>query len=59
MTVPDGIVALGAMIAAELYRVVVPVMVVPQEIFESIPSGARAAIRGPSFSWTASGRADP
>jgi uncharacterized protein len=59
MTVPDGIVALGAMIAAELYGVVVPVMVVPQEIFESIPSGARAAIRGPSFSWTASGRADP
>ena len=52
MIVPDGIVALGAMVAAELYGVVVPVMVVTREIFESIPRGASAVIRGTSFSWS-------
>ena len=51
MTLPDGIVALGAMVAAELYGVVVPVMVVAPQIFESIPSGASAVIRGSRLSW--------
>jgi predicted aconitase with swiveling domain len=57
MTVPDGIVALGAIVASELYGLVVPVMVVPREIFESIPSGASAVIRGGQLSW--SSRGDP
>ena len=52
MALPDGIVALGAMIAAELYGVVVPVMVVTGELFESIPNGANAVIRGGSLSWS-------
>jgi predicted aconitase with swiveling domain len=52
MTVPDGIVALGAMVAAELYGLVVPVIVVPQDIFEVIPSGATAVIRGARLSWS-------
>lgn len=56
MTVPDGIVALGAIVAAELYGVVVPVMVVAPEIFESIPTGASAVIRGTSFSWSSGGQ---
>jgi predicted aconitase with swiveling domain len=59
MTVSDGIVALGALVAGELYGIVVPVMVVGREVFESIPSGASAVIRGPSLSWSSSGRPDP
>ena len=52
MTVPDGIVALGALVATELYGVVVPVMVVTPDIFESIPNGASAVIRGARLSWS-------
>jgi predicted aconitase with swiveling domain len=59
MTVSDGIVALGAVVADELYGIVVPVMVVGREVFESIPMGANAVIRGPSLSWSSSGRPDP
>ncbi len=51
MAAPDGIVALGAIVAAELYGVVVPVIVVPPEIFESIPSSASATIEATRFSW--------
>jgi predicted aconitase with swiveling domain len=59
MTASDGIVALGAMVADELYGIVVPVIVVGREVFESIPRGASAVIRGPSLSWSFSGRPDP
>ncbi|HEX2090053.1 MAG TPA: DUF126 domain-containing protein [Actinomycetota bacterium] len=52
MAVPDGIVALGAMVAAELYGVVVPVIVVAREAFETIPSGANAVIRGTHLAWS-------
>lgn len=46
MRVPDGIVALGAIVAAELYEVTMPVVVVPQEVFDSLEEGATASIEG-------------
>lgn len=52
MASADGIVALGAIVAAELYGVVVPVIAVTPEDFESIPNGASAIIRGSSLSWS-------
>ena len=55
MAAPDGIVALGAIVAAELYSVVVPVIVVPREVFDSIPGGASASIDGPRLTWEAPG----
>jgi hypothetical protein len=46
----DGIVALGAMVAAELYDAVVPVIVAAQS-FESIPAGVAASIHGSRLTW--------
>ena len=51
MASPDGIVALGAMVAAELYAVVVPVVVVAPQVFDSIPSGVVANIEGSRLTW--------
>ncbi len=56
MAVPDRIVTLGAIVAGELYAVVVPVIVVSAEELESIPSDVNASIAGSRFSWTPSRR---
>jgi predicted aconitase with swiveling domain len=45
MGVADGIVALGALVAAELYGTTMPVIVVSPEGLETIPDGSPAAIR--------------
>ncbi len=44
MKTADGIVALGALVAFELYGVSIPVLVVPPEPFDSIPDGVEARI---------------
>lgn len=44
MSEPDGIVALGAIVAAELYGVTIPVLVVGQATFESLEDGATVSI---------------
>jgi uncharacterized protein len=51
MTVPDGIVALGSIVAAELYGTVTPVIIVPSESFATIPDGVEASIEGAHLSW--------
>ena len=51
MAAKDGIVTLGAMVAAELYAVVVPVVALTPEDFESIPPGATVSIHGARVSW--------
>jgi predicted aconitase with swiveling domain len=44
MTTADAIVSLGAMIAAELYDIVVPIVVIPANAFQSVPDGVEATI---------------
>jgi uncharacterized protein len=43
---PDAIVALGALVAAELYEVSMPVVVVDPETFARLHEGAMVAIEG-------------
>ena len=44
MQTADGIVALGALVAAELYGTSIPVIVIPPERYGAIPDGANATI---------------
>ena len=46
MREPDSIVALGAIVAAELYELVMPVVVVDPDVFDSIHEGATVSISG-------------
>lgn len=46
MREPDSIVALGAIVAAELYELVMPVIVVDPDVFDSIDDGATVSISG-------------
>ena len=45
MREPDGIVALGALVAAELYELAMPVVVVPPDFFDSIEDGSNVSIQ--------------
>ena len=45
MREPDGIVALGALVAAELYALAMPVVVVPSELFDSLENGSTVSIQ--------------
>jgi predicted aconitase with swiveling domain len=49
MLEPDPIVALGALVAAELYAISMPVVVVSPETFEVLRDGATVAIEGSSI----------
>lgn len=46
MREPDGIVALGAIVAAELYGLAMPVVVVPPDLFDSLDDGTTVSIEG-------------
>ena len=46
MLEPDAIVALGALVAAELYGISIPVVVVSLELFQTLREGAIVAIEG-------------
>jgi predicted aconitase with swiveling domain len=46
MLEPDAIVALGALVAAELYGISIPVIVVPFDEFQTVREGATVAIEG-------------
>lgn len=46
MLEPDGIIVLGALVAAELYEVSMPVVVVGPETFGGLREGVRVAIEG-------------
>ncbi len=46
MREPDGIVALGALVAAELYGLAMPVVVVPPDFFDSLVDGSTVSIEG-------------
>ena len=46
MREPDSIVALGAIVAAELYELVMPVIVVDPDVFDSIDDGTTVSIEG-------------
>ena len=45
MREPDGIVALGALVAAELYELAMPVVVVPPDLFDSFEEGSTISIQ--------------
>lgn len=46
MREPDGIVALGALVAAELYELAMPVVVVPSDFFDTLEDGTVVSIEG-------------
>lgn len=48
MTEPDAIIALGAIVAAELYRVRVPVVVLTAEDFAGLTSGEDVSVTAPA-----------
>ena len=45
MREPDGIVALGAFVAAELYELAMPVVVAPPDLFDSFENGNIVSIQ--------------
>lgn len=46
MLEPDEIIALGAVVAGELYGTTLPVVVVDQEVFDSLETGEQLRIQG-------------
>src|SRR5918996_2664965 len=51
LAAPDRILALGAVVAAELYGHVMPVVAVPEDAYRSIRDGARVEILGANEEW--------
>lgn len=46
MKEPDGIVTLGALVAAEIYEMIIPVLVVDAEAYASLESGREVRVEG-------------
>lgn len=49
MTEPDAIIALGAIVAAELYAIRVPALVITKDDFASLSSGEEAWVTAPDL----------
>ncbi len=52
MLEPDEIVALGAIVAGELYGIALPVVVVDRELFRSFRTGEQISVRGSTIART-------
>ena len=59
MLEPDEIIALGAVVAGELYGTTLPVVVIAQEVFDSLETGEQLRIHGTSITRAPADNAGP